>query len=187
MRKLFRLAISGIATFAVLILGGLAVFTAETAADELGYSGFIRGIIKHGWAMMLQTGYFELALWATLFFCGGAAALWADHFLRPKNAHLKTKTKIESRVTGKTLQNIEITLDGIAHQKCIFRNVTFIYDGGIFEFSHNEVVGCHVKTNILETERYVRFLAELGFMRVPLYGDKGKIELTGFKTSKDPG
>jgi hypothetical protein len=187
MRKIFRLSVSGIATFAVFILSVLAVFTAETAADELGYSFFIRGIIKHGWAMMLQTGYFELALWATFFFCGGAAALWADHFLRPINAHIKTKTKIESRVTGKTLQNIEITLDGIAYENCAFRNVTFIYDGGILEFTNNEVRGCQVKTNIPQTEKHVRFLAELGFIRVPLYGDKGKIELTGFKTSNDSG
>ncbi len=186
MRKAFRYFVSGIAAFGLLILGGLAVYTAETVADELGYSGLIRGLIKRGWSAMIETGYFELSLWFVLFFFGAAAALWVDYFLRPKNTFVETKIRVEERVRGKFFRNMEIILDGMAYEDCNFYNVTFVYDGGFMEMTGNKIHGCDIRTNIRQIEYYVKFLGELGFVDAPFYGPNGKLEFSGFEKHTIP-
>lgn len=74
MRGIFRLVISVLG----LGIGALYALTVETIATEWGWISFVKG----GWRSLVEAGYADWVRWGTLFFAGGAAALWTDYGLR---------------------------------------------------------------------------------------------------------
>lgn len=180
MRKLFRYTVSAIAAFLFLIASGLAVFTAETVADEIGYTALIRNLIKNGVSDMFNAGYFELAFYGFLFFAGGAITLWIDYLIRPSTVKVNTKLKIENTIKKKEYMNTEVKVDGNMFVECKFNNVTFIYNGGASGFKNCEFMGYNVTSEISEVNVIFYFLHQLDMLKAPLRSDEGLLPKTGF-------
>ena len=96
MRRLFRLALTGIAA----VFFGLAIFTAETVADAVGYTDWIRSLVRDGWSAMIDAGYASWIQAGALFF-GGAVfpdgdtgrctwCFWLGRGAAPPHKHART-------------------------------------------------------------------------------------------------
>jgi len=92
MRRLFRLALTGIAA----VFFGLAIFTAETVADAVGYTDWIRSLVRDGWSAMIDAGYASWIQAGALFFGGAALALWVDFLIRKGDGSSRTRRRPDS-------------------------------------------------------------------------------------------
>lgn len=186
MRRLFRKAITTIGALLFLVASGLLVFTAETVAEATGYTAWIQGVVSSGMAFMFDAGLTDWAVRLALLFCGGAVALWIDSLLRKANPFEAAQDKVSNTFQGKNFYNEEVKLDGSAYVGCRFKNVTFIYSGGAFEFRDNFLDGYMLKTDVIEMNSLVRLMAELDMLKVPLLSDGGKLELKGVTKIANP-
>lgn len=186
MRGIFRLLVSAVAGLLLLLAGGLVVYTAETVADEIGYTAIIRRFIREGWSAMVDAGYVDYILVAAVFFSGGAVALWVDYLIRPENPFKGTINKITKTVTGKTFRNEVVILDGVRYEDCHFYNVKFVFNGGKTELTGNTISGFTLSTDIKEIKQYLMFAGEMGGLAFPAVGDKGPIIFTGVAGAYKP-
>lgn len=132
MKKIARSFFSGL----TLIVVALFVFTAETIADEAGWTDTVRAFVKGGWSAVVDAGYSDWLMAGTLFFGGITAALWGDHFFR--EWFPVTFSKKKKRVEGQTFRHTKLVIDGKSFHNCTFDGVRLVYNGtGFYDF-----VGC---------------------------------------------
>lgn len=80
-------------------------------------------------------------------------------------------------VHSKTFSNEVVELDGYFYQDCTFRNVTFQYNGGMLNFSHNQIIGdLKFESKNKDINSAFVFLARFGLLRIPVFDDKGALE-----------
>lgn len=106
LRTILRYALTAVAG----VLLALAYFTVETAADEAGYTDFIRRVVRGGWSAMVDAGYSEWVISLATFFSGGAIALWADHWIRgkPKQVPAEVSAGIYFKVGDSRFESVRI-------------------------------------------------------------------------------
>lgn len=85
MKNIIRIIVSLIA----LVLTGLAVFTLETVADELGWTGRVREAVRGGVRAVFDAGYADYVLYGAIFFSGITLAMWLDFFIRRYFSRIK--------------------------------------------------------------------------------------------------
>lgn len=91
MRKLSRIIFSAVALIALTLL----TFTTELIAEQMGLVRLVQG----GWRVVVDAGYDEFVFWATIFFCGGALALWIDWLLRVREHKNKAALSYPAQVS----------------------------------------------------------------------------------------
>lgn len=185
MRAALRYGASAIAGLLLLLFGGLTVFTAETVADEIGWTEIVRSTVRSGWNSVTEAGYAAWLVAATILFVGASAALWADYLLRPKNPFAGTKKKIVKKFAGRLFQNEEVHLDGCSYRECTFRNVKLIHNGGKFELVKNKFSGVVISTESIEISSHVELLAQFHFLKTPIYGNTGELRMDGVSRIND--
>jgi hypothetical protein len=74
-------------------------------------------------------------------------------------------------VTKKLFHNERVPLDGYRYSDCKFENVTFVYNGGPAEFSHNHVVGYSIASDSLEINAVMKMMFEMGVINGPALMD----------------
>ena len=94
MRKLFL----GISWLVTLLLGGLLVFTVETAAEEMGYVEYVRNLVSGGVIAVIDWRYADWILVGFSFFLGASIALVLDGQVRKRlTVQIPRKTRIVKR------------------------------------------------------------------------------------------
>jgi hypothetical protein len=78
MMKVVRIVILPFWALAV----GLAIFTTETVADELGWTAAVRAFVKSGPSAMLEAGYDATIIALFWFLTGALAVSWGDWLFR---------------------------------------------------------------------------------------------------------
>jgi hypothetical protein len=78
-------------------------------------------------------------------------------------------------VTDKTFKNQQVELDGNNFSHCKSLNVTFLFNGGTFGFSYNDVDGVFFKSTDKNINQAFLVLAKLGMLKIPAFDENGNV------------
>lgn len=90
------------------------------------------------------------------------------------------------QVKGRNFANDRVVLDGYAYSDCVFKDVTFVYDGGPASFEHNKIYGSFgITSQNVAVSRTVVLLKGFGTLRadVPVL-DPNMMPLEGVEPLK---
>lgn len=158
-----------------MLFGGLLLYTAEIAAEELGWAGFVKRLIKEGIGVMSDVSANLWLSYGFLFFLGAAISLWIDSFIRAKyTVTVNRETRIRETIRGRLYANERVLIDGKRFENCTFRNARIVFNGGEMEFDGCTFDSLLFETEVLEADRVISLLHEMGMLNGPMLSADGE-------------
>jgi hypothetical protein len=127
--------------------------------------------VKQAWFIALAVAVFGFAL-----------GVWLDAFVRSRESFFLTDDQFE-RVTGRSLMNEEILLDGRWFDKCKFSACTFKFNGKKqYRLSKNEIFPpVAFASDNPGIVSMVRLMHAFGATTLPIIDEEGKLAVRGMK------